>query len=50
MSSSMKIAITGEVPLVIQFALAIGAWGVRRIILQELLHEVLDLLLTSFEV
>ena len=50
MSSSMKIAITGEVSLVIQFELAIGARGVRRIILQQLLHEVLDLLLTSFEI
>ena len=50
MSSSMKIAITGEVSLVIQFALAIGAWGVRRIVLQELLHEVLNPLLASFEI
>ena len=50
MSSSMKIAITGEVSLVIQFALAIGAWGVRRIILQQLLCELLDILLTSFEI
>ena len=50
MSSSMKIAITGEVSLVIQFALTIGAWGVRRIILQQLLRELLDILLTSFEI
>ena len=50
MSSSRKIAITGEVPLVIQFALAIGAWGVRRIILQQLLRELLDILPTSFEI
>ena len=50
MSSSMKIAITGEVSLVIQFALAIGIWGVRRIILQQLLRELLDILLTSFEI
>ena len=50
MSSSMKIAITGEVSLVIQFALAVRAGGVWRIILQELLHELLDLLLTFFEI
>ena len=48
--SSMKIAITGGVSLVIQFALGIGAWGVRRIILQQLLRELLDILLTSFEI
>ena len=48
---SSSIAITGEVSLVIQFALAIGAWGgVRRIILQQLLRELLDILLTSFEI
>jgi hypothetical protein len=34
--SSMKTTITEEVSLVIQFALAIGARGVRRIILQLL--------------
>ena len=50
MSSSMKIAIAGGVSIIIRFALAIGAWGVRRIILQQLLRELLDILLTSFEI
>ena len=47
---SMMIAIIQEVSLVIQFALLIGAWGVRRIVLQHLLRKLLDILLTSFEI
>ena len=50
MSGGMKIAITGEVSLVIPLALAIGAWGVRRIILQQLLRKLLDIFLTAFEI
>jgi hypothetical protein len=51
MSSSRKIAITGnQVLLIMQFALVIGAWGVRRLILQQFLRELLDILLTCFEI
>ena len=42
--------ITRKGSVLIQFALAIGAWGVRRIILQQLLDGLLDLLLTSLEI
>lgn len=37
--------------VVIQFALAIGGWGaIRRIILHQLLHGLLDLRLASVEI
>ena len=48
MSSGMKIAITGTVSLLIQVGWAIR--GVRRIILQQFLHGLLDPLLTLFEI
>jgi TM2 domain-containing membrane protein YozV len=48
MSSGMKSAITGTVSLLTQFGRAIR--GVRRIILQQLLQGLLDLLLTFLEV
>lgn len=50
MSGSMKITITGELSLVIQIGLAIGAWAVGRIVLQQLLRELLDILLTPLEI